>query len=211
MNNRARLINTSDDIEFLWKKLKVITSNDEFGNIHIDSLLEKLKNKNNYRGLSNGNYGFRGPLLSTIHASKGTEADDVILNAWGREGSIEKEEARVLFVGLTRSKRNVAVNPVDKSQNNWMGLYRNNRPYSNDLFSLNQNLCFHAEIGKDGDYDPYSLVGPDLEEQEIMEKGLICDDKPLPNFKKKKKEKIPPFPDKDLDKLYKDINSKLKP
>ena len=35
------------------------------------------------------------------------------------------------------------------------------------------------------------------EEQEIMEKGLICDGKPLPSFKKKKKEKIPPFPGKD--------------
>ena len=31
------------------------------------------------------------------------------------------------------------------------------------------------------------------EEQEIIEKGLICDGKPLP----KKKEKIPPFPGKD--------------
>ena len=40
------------------------------------------------------------------------------------------------------------------------------------------------------------------EEQEIMEKGLICDDKPLPNFKKKKKEKIPPFPDKDMANMY---------
>ena len=40
------------------------------------------------------------------------------------------------------------------------------------------------------------------EEKEIMRKGLICDGKPLPNFKKKKKEKIPPYPDKDLHKLY---------
>ena len=49
------------------------------------------------------------------------------------------------------------------------------------------------------------------EEQEIMKKGLICDGKPLPNFKKKKKEKTPPFPDKDLDKLYKDVDSELMP
>mgnify|MGYP001189545114 CR=1 FL=1 len=49
------------------------------------------------------------------------------------------------------------------------------------------------------------------EELEIMKKGLICDDNPLPNFKKKKTEKTPPFPDKDLDKLYKDVDSGLMP
>lgn len=49
------------------------------------------------------------------------------------------------------------------------------------------------------------------EEQEIMKKGLICDDNPLPNFKKKKTEKTPPLLDKDLDKLYKDVDSELMP
>lgn len=56
--------------------------------------------------------GNEGPTLGTIHASKGREADDVLLylpsNPPG-EGAHINEEARVLFVGATRARRRLLV------------------------------------------------------------------------------------------------------
>lgn len=61
-------------------------------------------------------FGHRGPILGTIHASKGREADHVFLQIndnWGSRSAAEQqnlaEEARVLFVGATRAKRSLAV------------------------------------------------------------------------------------------------------
>ncbi|RWC04223.1 MAG: ATP-dependent helicase [Mesorhizobium sp.] len=58
--------------------------------------------------------GHAGPILGTIHASKGREADHVVLqinSTWGSgegEGNLA-EESRVLFVGATRAKRSLSV------------------------------------------------------------------------------------------------------
>ena len=60
--------------------------------------------------------GRRGPILGTIHASKGREADDVFLqinDGWAasdRDGAADfAEESRVLFVGATRARRSLRV------------------------------------------------------------------------------------------------------
>jgi len=60
-----------------------------------------------------------GPILGTIHASKGREADDVQLYApeifnYKKEEENEKkkeidEESRVLFVGISRAKKNLKI------------------------------------------------------------------------------------------------------
>ncbi|MBM2575363.1 AAA family ATPase [Jannaschia sp. Os4] len=64
-------------------------------------------------------YGMRGPTLGTVHASKGRESDDVVLNidkGWGRDENDDadrfSEEGRVLFVGATRAKRSLTVQGV---------------------------------------------------------------------------------------------------
>lgn len=60
-------------------------------------------------------FGHKGPILGTIHASKGREADHVFLQineSWGvgsREDEDLAEESRVLFVGATRAKKSLAV------------------------------------------------------------------------------------------------------
>lgn len=59
--------------------------------------------------------GERGPILGTIHGSKGREADHVVLHlgrSWeDREGGRTNhgEESRVLFVGATRAKSRLSV------------------------------------------------------------------------------------------------------
>jgi uncharacterized tellurite resistance protein B-like protein len=60
-------------------------------------------------------FGHKGPILGTIHASKGREADHVFLQineGWGsgsRNHEDLAEESRVLFVGATRAKKSLAV------------------------------------------------------------------------------------------------------
>lgn len=55
--------------------------------------------------------GLYGPIVSTIHASKGRESDDayLFLPDWSFLDDDEAEEARVLFVGATRGRRRLMV------------------------------------------------------------------------------------------------------
>jgi hypothetical protein len=53
-------------------------------------------------------------VLSTIHAAKGAEADDVYLLPWGREAikrleDLNPNELRVLYVALTRARKRVHI------------------------------------------------------------------------------------------------------
>lgn len=57
--------------------------------------------------LCHGELGNRGPVVGTIHASKGREADTVYLmlpHPGNREEVAQDEEARVVFVGATRAR-----------------------------------------------------------------------------------------------------------
>jgi AIPR protein/AAA domain/UvrD-like helicase C-terminal domain len=53
--------------------------------------------------------GRAGPIVSTIHASKGREADDVVLSLPPRpeDGDNIGEETRILYVGATRPRRSL--------------------------------------------------------------------------------------------------------
>jgi uncharacterized tellurite resistance protein B-like protein len=61
--------------------------------------------------------GTIGPILGTIHSSKGREADEVILNipkSWsaGADQNMDaSEEGRVLFVGASRAKKRLITTP----------------------------------------------------------------------------------------------------
>jgi hypothetical protein len=56
-------------------------------------------------------YGAHGPVVGTIHASKGREADDVylFLPPDARDALPTDEEIRVMFVGATRSRKSLIV------------------------------------------------------------------------------------------------------
>ncbi|RYE69855.1 MAG: hypothetical protein EOO81_08235, partial [Oxalobacteraceae bacterium] len=58
-------------------------------------------------------YGDTGPVLGTIHASKGREADEVRLylppEHYGENDNDDDEEIRVMFVGATRARNRLTV------------------------------------------------------------------------------------------------------
>ena len=100
--------------------------------------------------------GTTGPVLGTIHASKGREADNVrlFLNSSSKPNANDAEtaeETRVLFVGASRAKNSLSVG------NGYVfgGATLNGRSYKR---TRKQNKA-QVEIGKDGDIDIYSIVG----------------------------------------------------
>jgi len=104
-------------------------------------------------------FGHRGPILGTIHASKGREADHVFLQINDTWGSAERsagdlaEEARVLFVGATRAKRSLAVQggfamPFATETQSGRG-YRRIPKYKTGM---------QFQMGLAGDYDLYSAA-----------------------------------------------------
>jgi hypothetical protein len=103
--------------------------------------------------------GQRGPILGTIHASKGREADHVFLQineGWGagdREEEDLAEESRVLFVGATRAKKSLAVQggyalPFSSSTEGGR-CYRWSRKFKNGA---------QVQIGRAEDFDPFSVA-----------------------------------------------------
>jgi hypothetical protein len=103
-------------------------------------------------------FGHAGPILGTIHASKGREADHVFLQIndnWGTRQSADEqdlsEEARVLFVGATRAKRSLAVQggfAMKFASTTESGrCYRKMPRYRNG---------YQFQLGLHGDFDAYS-------------------------------------------------------
>ncbi|QYX55957.1 ATP-dependent helicase [Roseovarius sp. SCSIO 43702] len=103
-------------------------------------------------------FGLEGFTLSTIHASKGREADVVILMmpTARKLRSVEDvvEEARVLFVGATRARKELYVVPREHS---WA-----QKLYSGRNFHSSQNFSeqrVSIEVGRNGDIEVSGLVG----------------------------------------------------
>lgn len=99
--------------------------------------------------------GTEGPILGTIHASKGREAENVRLfmssNSKSSASDEEKaEETRVLFVGASRAKQSLSVGKGYV----FGGSTLNGRSYK----QVKRQNKVQVEIGKAIDFDIYSLV-----------------------------------------------------
>jgi len=103
-------------------------------------------------------FGLEGFTLSTIHASKGREADVVILMMpearKSRSVAGVVEEARVLFVGATRARKELYVAP---SKSLWTEKLSSGRLFCSNYNSREQQVS--VEIGRNGDIEPKCLVG----------------------------------------------------
>jgi len=104
--------------------------------------------------LRDADLGESGPILGTIHASKGREAEHVVLQigkSWGERkgGDVDHaEESRVLFVGATRARERLSVQeglslPFAHSIDD-RRCYRPSARYDNGA---------QIQIGLDGDQD----------------------------------------------------------
>jgi hypothetical protein len=95
--------------------------------------------------------GERGPLISTIHASKGREANEVhlMLAKDGREQS--KEEQRVIFVGATRARHRLLFGKAVGG--------RSSQLRSGRRFSQKRNgTAVQVEVGRAGDLVESSVI-----------------------------------------------------
>lgn len=101
-------------------------------------------------------FGLQGPIVGTIHASKGRESSNVVLLLpYGAEfESIEDEveEARVLFVGATRARTSLIVGESNAFRASTLPSGRVYRSARNGKSTM-------VEIGRDGDITARGLVG----------------------------------------------------
>jgi hypothetical protein len=101
-------------------------------------------------------YGLQGPIVGTIHASKGREASNVVLllpnGAEFETVEDEAEEARVLFVGATRARTSLIVGESDAFRASTLASGRVYRSTRNGKSTM-------VEVGRDGDITARGLVG----------------------------------------------------
>ncbi|HOJ96950.1 MAG TPA: UvrD-helicase domain-containing protein [Methanospirillum sp.] len=125
-------------------------------------LRQTLGSQNPPFEMVNSEIGLSGPIIGTIHASKGREAECVHLmmpnNAFKRDDpdDVINEETRVHFVGATRARKELKVgkgycitgtHTLDSGR-----IYR----------TLNKNGGIQVEIGRSGDITADCIVGTDL-------------------------------------------------
>ncbi|MEX2376387.1 MAG: UvrD family DEAD/DEAH box helicase [Dehalococcoidia bacterium] len=100
--------------------------------------------------------GATGPILGTIHASKGREADTVVLVmppasdtgvavSGGREGAMVFEEGRVYYVGATRARKMLIAADNNSTR---VGYLESGRVYRNV-----RERRVQIEVGRAGDVD----------------------------------------------------------
>ena len=117
--------------------------------------------------------GNKGPILGTIHASKGREADNVVLRLPVRNqtgnGFNYDEESRVLYVGATRARDELVIGEGFAEQTYAKSL-KSNRAYKHYLTKGKRNYKLAAvEVGLSSDLDEFSVVSKKRSLQDVSE------------------------------------------
>ncbi|WP_143084784.1 UvrD-helicase domain-containing protein [Novosphingobium sp. CF614] len=100
-----------------WAKLVRLGGSAD-GSLEMARLRRALARRSAPVELATAEFGLPGPVIGTIHASKGREADSVLLLASDdrefKSVEDEEEETRVLFVGSTRARLSLKVGKAIK-------------------------------------------------------------------------------------------------
>lgn len=151
--------------EVAWATL-IDVAGDEQQRVDVWHLREILSRRNPPDEVIRPTLGEHGPILSTIHGSKGREAEDVVLGltAVSQEGD-RAEEARVLYVGATRAKSRLRVAEVRARY----GYLQSRRAWR----YMNRPGCALLEFGLQGDVDLLSPVSKsvlsDVESRDLQD------------------------------------------
>ena len=130
------------------------------GAVHISELRKRLARSPPDINALVPEFGMAGPIIGTIHASKGREADEVVLrmpqvDQKKAAASDLDEESRVLFVGASRAKSKLYVgNGFIRAQ--FAPSLQNGRCFMTTKTS--RLPAAQVEIGRQYDIDPYSFV-----------------------------------------------------
>lgn len=137
-----------------WKRLKHIAGLKD-GSVDMHKLRRRLSQTRPPIELAIQEYGLYGPIVGTIHASKGREASNVVLLLpKGPEFECiedEAEETRVLFVGATRARISLFVGEGNS--------IRASSIKSGRVYRSSWNGKTMVEIGREGDMSARGLVG----------------------------------------------------
>ena len=171
-------VESVEEIELRWRDLLREVGVDAH-RISIRKLSNLLSRPNVPRCFASPDYGVSGPIIGTIHASKGRETDNVWLfvpnSPHFRKIEEEKrfeevlEEARILFVGATRARNTLIVSDV-KGGNHFRR--SGNMNESKRAFTIKNaaERKFALELGRKGDVRAEGLVGKRFfgDESQIM-------------------------------------------
>ena len=160
-------VTDSKEIEMRWRDLHREVGSDAH-RISVRKLSNLLARPNVPSCFSSPDYGVSGPILGTIHASKGRETDNVWLfvpnephyRKIEEERRFEEvlEEARILFVGATRSRETLVISDT-KSGGHFRrsgNMKQSKRSYT--IKNTKTRQCA-IELGRKGDVKAEGLVG----------------------------------------------------
>ncbi len=137
-----------------WSQLQV-AAGDRGGRIEMRRLRARLGTSSPPLVFCNPELGTNGPIVGTIHASKGREADNVHLMLPSDSGKHDTdEESRVLFVGATRARNSLHIGKG--YQYSGSSLDGSGRAYRNAM--KGKGTWANVEIGRAGDLDELSCV-----------------------------------------------------
>ncbi|MGU1534415.1 UvrD-helicase domain-containing protein, partial [Pseudomonas aeruginosa] len=138
-----------------WQHLMRVAGRQD-GSIDMQRLRRRLGQTRPPVELTLPEYGLHGPIVGTIHASKGREASNVvlILPSVSEFESVEDEieEARILFVGATRARASLIVGERSPFRASTLASGRAHR-------STKKGQSTMVEIGRSGDITARGLVG----------------------------------------------------
>ncbi len=148
------------DVQAAWQLLVRLAGESETL-VSVLELRRKLSRRSPAAEVCRPDFGLPGPLFGTIHGSKGREADHVALmvpqdraDPAKVDPDREDYEARVLFVGATRARRNlIAVSPFRS------GRVRKTESERACILLKGPNPRAQVEIGREEDLRAEGLAG----------------------------------------------------
>ena len=160
-------IKEMSEIESKWRDLHREVGSDAH-RISVRKLSNLLSRPNIPSCFSSPDYGVGGPILGTIHASKGRETDNVWLFVPNEPHyrKIEEnrrfeeilEEARILFVGATRSRETLVISDSKSGGHFRRSGNMNNSKRAYTIKNSKTKQCAF-ELGRKGDVKAEGLVG----------------------------------------------------
>lgn len=138
-----------------WRHLMRVAGRND-GSIDMKRLRKRLAQTKPPIELTLPDFGLLGPIVGTIHASKGREANNVVLllakGATFQSVEDEIEEARVLFVGATRARESLIAGETTT-------LRASTLPSGRVHYAVRSGKSSMVEVGRQGDITPRGLVG----------------------------------------------------
>lgn len=152
----SSILRGSGDAAWAWDRL-VNVAGLAGGSVDVRALRRVLGRRHPPPELCHTDFGPAGPVLGTIHGSKGREADNVLLflPAPDDTDTDHDEETRILFVGATRARTQLRTGSGYQMKTG--NLVASKRTFS--YLNRSKEHALMTEIGREGDVRASGLTG----------------------------------------------------